>query len=259
MTAKLDNALGLYKEGIRDGHVGEALDKYVGDRYTQHSTGVADGKEGFRKFFEGSLLRRYPNPEDRHIEVVRAFEDGSYVFCHAAQTLGGTTKWVTTDLFDTDAEDRIVEHWDTIAPGGTISPSGHTQTDGATKVTDLERTAANKAKVAEFTVVVLQVGDYGRAGEFISADTYIQHNSLIADGLKAFRELAEAGKTVSYQKVHRLIGQGNFVVTFSEGNLAGTPMAVFDVYRLADGLIVEHWDNMEPIPPPGEAKNGGKF
>ena len=107
--------------------------------------------------------------------------------------------------------------------------------------------------------MVLQVGDYGRAGEFISADTYIQHNSLIADGLKAFRELAEAGKTVSYQKVHRLIGQGNFVVTFGEGNLAGTPLAVFDIYRLADGQIVEHWDNMEPISAPDEANNGGKF
>ncbi len=145
MTAKLDNALGLYKEGIRDGNARAALDKYLGDRYTQHSTGVADGKEGFLAFFEPFLVR---NPV-RDIEVVRAIEDGSYVFCHAAQTLGGTTKWVTTDLFDTDAEDRIVEHWDTIAPGGTRSPSGHTQTDGATKVTDLERTAANKAYPAQ--------------------------------------------------------------------------------------------------------------
>lgn len=259
MTAKLDNAVGLYMEGIRDGNARAALDRYIGDRYTQHSAGVADGKEGFLAFFEPFLAR---NPS-REIEVVRAIEDGSYVFLHVTQTLGGTAKWVTADLFDTDSEDRIVEHWDTIAAGGTVSPSGHTQTDGPTKVRDLDRTEANKQTVADFASVVLQGGDYGRVGEFISTQSYVQHNSQVADGLDGFGAFAAAlaaeGKTMTYTKVHRLIGQGNFVVTYSEVDLAGTPMAVFDIFRLEDGLIVEHWDNMEPIPTSQDAKNTGKF
>ena len=36
-------------------------------------------------------------------------------------------------------------------------------------------------------------------------------------------------------------------------------MAVFDIWRLEDGLIVEHWDNMEPLHDPGELANSGKF
>ena len=38
------------------------------------------------------------------------------------------------------------------------------------------------------------------------------------------------------------------------------PYAVFyDLWRLEDGLIVEHWDNVEPVPPREEWANSGKF
>ena len=74
-SKRIANAKGLYLEGIRDGNMREALDKYTGDRYTQHSTGVADGKEGFIEFFAPFLER---NPI-RDIQVVRAIEDGRYV------------------------------------------------------------------------------------------------------------------------------------------------------------------------------------
>ncbi|WP_405809092.1 nuclear transport factor 2 family protein [Streptomyces sp. NBC_00210] len=259
MTAKLDSALGLYLGGIRDGNIREALDRYIGDRYTQHSTGVADGKEGFLTFFEPFLAR---NPQ-REIDVVRAIEDGPYVFLHVAQTLGGSTRWVTADLFDTDGNDRIVEHWDTIALGGQTTPSGHTQIDGATQITDLDRTAENKDKVAEFIAVVLQGGQTGRIQEYVSADRYVQHNPQVADGIEGFGDfsagLAAEGKALTYVRLHRLIGQGNFVVTLSEVELGGTLMAVFDIFRLENGLIVEHWDNAEPIPTPTEANNSGKF
>ncbi|MFR9795035.1 nuclear transport factor 2 family protein [Streptomyces sp. MS06] len=255
----MDNARGLYLEGIRDGRAREALDRYTGDRYTQHSTGVADGKEGFLAFFEPFLAR---NPR-RDIEVVRAIEDGRYVFLHVQQTLGGTTHWVTADLFDTDDDARIVEHWDTITPGGLTSPSGHTQTDGATEVADLDRTDENKQKVAGFVSAVLQDGRIERAAEFISRESYVQHSPEVADGIDGFTayvgRLTAEGERLTYTKVHRLIGQGNFVVTLSEVDQAGTPMAVFDIFRLRDGLIVEHWDVADPVPSPAEANNSGKF
>ena len=123
-SKRIANAKGLYLEGIRDGNMREALDKYTGDRYTQHSTGVADGKEGFIEFFAPFLER---NPI-RDIQVVRAIEDGRYVFCHVYQSLNnGEVKWVTADLFDTDEKGRIVEHWDVqekIGPKETWNNSG---------------------------------------------------------------------------------------------------------------------------------------
>lgn len=259
MTAKTDNAMGLYLEGIRDGNARAALDRYVGDRYTQHSTGVADGKEGFLAFFEPFLAR---NPQ-RQIDVVRAIEDGPYVFLHVAQTLGGTTHWVTADLFDTDDDERIVEHWDTIASGGLTSPSGHTQTDGVTEVTDLPLTRENKRHVAQFIAEVLTGGRTERIAEFLSPERFVQHDPRIADGvegLTAFMEgMAAKNEAVTYKEVHRIVGQGNFVVTLSEVDWAGTPTAVFDIFRLENGLIVEHWEVAEPLTSPAEANNSGKF
>ncbi len=83
MSRKIDNAIGLYLEGIRDGNPREAVAKYTGDRYTQHSTGVRDGADGFVEFFEGFIER---NPV-RDIQIVRALVDGQYLFVHAYQSL----------------------------------------------------------------------------------------------------------------------------------------------------------------------------
>jgi len=57
MSKRLDNAMNLYLEGIRDGKAREAVTKYTGARYTQHSTGVKDGIEGFVEFFEPFIAR----------------------------------------------------------------------------------------------------------------------------------------------------------------------------------------------------------
>ena len=61
MNQKLANTTGLYLEGIRDGNVREAVEKYTGDRYTQHSTGVADGVEGLRGLLR-AVRRAQPGP-----------------------------------------------------------------------------------------------------------------------------------------------------------------------------------------------------
>jgi len=246
MSRKLDNVRRLYLEGIRDGHARRAVEACTGDRYTQHSTGVADGVEGFVAFFEPFLAR---NPI-REIEIVRAIEDGPHVFVHAHQRLnGGESEWVTADLFDTDADDLIVEHWDTITPFVPGPAGGPGPIDGQVEVTDLERTSANKAVVAAFVETVLAGGRRRRRGEFVSAPTYVEHGRATPAGDAPAR----------YEEIRHLVGQGNFVVTYSRVAGGGGPYAAFDIFRLDGGLIVEHWDNWEKVAPPGEWNNSGKF
>ncbi len=254
MNDKLANATGLYLEGIRDGHVRRAVEAYTGDRYTQHSTGVADGVDGFVDFFEPFVER---NP-GRDIRVVRSIVDGNFVFVHVYQDINdGEARWVTTDLFDTDDDDRIVEHWDVIAPYVDESVNGHTQIDGPTHITDQDRTEQNKALVASFVDDVLVHHRVEKIVDSI-ADVYVRHNPQLPDGLAAFREFMDGpGRDMVYREVFRIIGQGNLVMVYSHV-LLGQEMAVFDLFRVADGMIVEHWDNMEPIPE-GPQPNGGKF
>jgi len=123
-TIRISNAKGLYLEGIRDGNMVEALEKYTGARYTQHSTGVRDGADGFVEFFAPFLEH---NPI-RDIQVIRTIEDGQFVFCHVYQNLNnGAAQWVTADIFDTDDAGHIIEHWDVqekIGPKETWNNSG---------------------------------------------------------------------------------------------------------------------------------------
>ena len=168
MSQKLENAKRLYLEGIRDGKAREAVTKYTGDRYTQHSTGVRDGVEGFVEFFEPFIAR---NPK-RDIQIVRGLVDGRHVFIHAYQSLNdGETEWVTTDFFDTDENDKIIEHWDVIAKYHPVTPSGHTSTDGPTEVTDLDQTEANKTLVRNLIQNALMPGgDPSTLDQYISTE-----------------------------------------------------------------------------------------
>jgi|GEM_PF-137679 len=241
----LSNARDLYLKGIRDGHA-EAIYTYTGARYTQHNTEVADGQEGFIVFFEEFVTR---NPV-RDIQLVRSFTDGRYVFLHAFQELtdrnGNKALWVTGDIFDTDSARKLIEHWDVITPYVAKTPSGHSNVDGATEITDLDKTAANKALVrAMIEQALAPGGDRARLADVVS-DGLIEHS--------ATPELQHA-----YQEVVLLVGRGNFVATLCRTTRDGVEYAQVDLFRLADGKVVEHWDAIEPVPPKDQWVNSGKF
>lgn len=258
MNKKLENAINLYLEGIRDGRVREAVTKYTGERYTQHSTGVRDGIEGFVEFFE-SFIKRNPK---RDIQIVRSIVDGQYVFLQAYQNINdGEAEWVTTDFFDTDEHDKILEHWDVITAYSGTTPSGHTQVDGATEIVDEDKTQENKAVVRRFIEDILMPGgDPSKIDAYISDRQYIQHNTEMADGLEQVKSLVAAeNRPLNYHEIVLLVGQGNFVATLCRTTLLDQEYAQVDIFRLADGKIVEHWDNAEPVPPASELVNSGKF
>lgn len=99
---------------------------------------------------------------------------------------------------------------------------------------------------------------------YFDGDRYIQHNPAIADGLSglgaALTEMAQQGIAMTYTRLHKVLGEGNFVLTISEGNFGGKDVAFYDLFRVEAGKIAEHWDVIEPIPAKEEWKNpNGKF
>jgi predicted SnoaL-like aldol condensation-catalyzing enzyme len=256
MNKKLANAIGLYMEGVRDGNPRVAVEKYTGDRYTQHSTGVPDGKEGFVSFFERFLVR---NPV-RDIRVIRAIVDGRHLFLHAFQDLNdGEARWVTADFFDTDDNDRIIEHWDVIAPYVPETASGHSNIDGPTEIADKGKTAENKALVRAMTEDLLMPGGNPANLDRYVAPGYTQHAAKAPEHIEALRQaLTHPDRTLWYREIVLLLGQGNFVATLCRVTRDAGEYAHVDIYRVEDGLIAEHWDNVEPVPE-GPQPNSGKF
>ena len=227
------------------------------NKYIQHNLSIGDGLAGF-----GAVLQNSPEGGFK-AEVIRAYADGDYVFTHTIYDFFGPK--VGFDVFRFE-DGLIVEHWDNLLEIMPANPSGHTQTDGATKLENLDKTEANKALVSNFIITILMNGEMDKIGNFIDAgeDKYIQHNPDIADGLSglgtALEGMAKQGITMVYSKTHKVIGEGNFVLAISEGTFADKETSFYDLFRVADGKIVEHWDIMETCIPEAEWKNAnGKF
>ncbi len=225
------------------------------NKYIQHNLGVADGLAGF-----GAVMQHAP-PQGFKAKVVRAFQDGDFVFTHTEYDFFGPK--IGFDVFRFE-EGLIVEHWDNLIEVQPPNPSGRTQTDGASDITDKEKTASNKQVVKDLLQNVFMKGQMDKIATYINPTKYLQHNPNVPDGLdglgSAMKMMAEQGMMMEYSKIHKVLGEGNFILTLSEGKLGKEPTAYYDLFRLENGQIVEHWDVIAPIPPKSEWKNdNGKF
>lgn len=225
------------------------------DKYIQHNLMVADGLEGL-----GAVLAQLP-PGQTRVDTIRVFEDGDYVVAHTDYNFFGPK--IGFDIFRFE-DGKIVEHWDNLQETAGPNPSGHSMIDGPTEITDLDKTAENKALVKGFVTDILVGGKFDLLPTYIDGDAYTQHNPQIADGLSglsaALEAMAKAGVTMEYKTLHGVFGKGNFVLTVSEGSFADKHTSFYDLFRVESGRIVEHWDVIEEILPADKhANQNGKF
>lgn len=226
------------------------------DKYVQHNLAVGDGVQGLQ-----TLLQAVPKGAIK-VKVIRAFADGDYTFTHTEYDFFGPK--VGFDIFRFE-DGLIVEHWDNLqGKSEKPNPSGRTQLDGPVEARDLEKTEINKRLVADFVDTILVKAQYDNLGNYFDGDNYLQHNTAIGDGVadlgKAIEAMTKQGITMVYHKNHMILGQGNFVLSVSEGAFAGKPTSFYDLFRVENGKIAEHWDTIETIPPREQWKNdNGKF
>ncbi|WP_323766971.1 nuclear transport factor 2 family protein [Marinovum sp.] len=236
----------------------DAVDQYFAEDIIQHNDMFANGIEaqkGVVGFLAGSGTFK--------AEYVRVIADDDMVAVHARYEGFGPTPVIGFDVFRVE-DGKIAEHWDNLTEEQPLNPSGRSQIDGTTEITDRDLTEANKAKVKEFLTKALIEHAEINITDYISPVTYLQHNPMVADGLEGFgafmAEMAKQGISMDYTEVHEVIGEGNFVLTMSEGTIGDAPTAFYDLFRLEDGLIVEHWDVIAPMPGADAAHNeAGKF
>jgi predicted SnoaL-like aldol condensation-catalyzing enzyme len=198
-----------------------AVDDLFGPVYIQHSALAPDGVDGLRSL------------------VSQLTDANSYALLHViaddtlAVTEGVFTGFAPVPLVGYDvwrvANGRIVEHWDALGPlaGALTSDSPAPKAgSGAT---------ADRSVVSDWVQNVLIGGD--------------------PDSGTATIPEARGMAGVTYSALHTVIAAGDLVYTRSAG-VAEAPVIINDMWRVADGRIVEHWGLVAPVPESMPHDNG---
>lgn len=252
MTLKRKEQIVALLKGIETGDE-NAVAVVNPDKYIQHNPQTHEGGEGL-----AALFKRLSKTNPR-VNIVRVFSDGDYVFGHTEYDF--STSRVGFEVFRFEGE-QAVEHWDNIQSRKGPNPSGHTMVDGQTTLTDLASTEENRALVKSFVSTVLIGRQIKKLPEFVS-EKYTEHNPRLQDGLASLHAALtenDPERALNYQKMHHLLVEGNFVLVGCEGLRGRVNTSFYDLFRVEEGKIVEHWDTTETIPPRSKWKNeNGKF
>ncbi|NQX66308.1 nuclear transport factor 2 family protein [Paenibacillus alba] len=240
-------------ESLESGHT-EAIMNYVHpDHYIQHNQALPDGRAAML----GAL--KHLKEVGTKVSIQRTLVDGNFVVLHSIYDFHGPK--IGFDIFRFE-NGFIVEHWDNLQDMVEKTPSNHTMIDGPVTIKDIDKTDTNKAYVKCFVEDIMIGNNRGLLTTYFDGDQYIQHDPHIADGLSglvaAVKALEEQHIEMQYTHVHQVIGQGDFVLTVSEGLINGEPNAFYDLFRVENGKIAEHWDVIEPILPPENRKNSNR-
>jgi predicted SnoaL-like aldol condensation-catalyzing enzyme len=245
-------AIEIIQKGLIEGDV-DFIKKYVAEDYIQHNPQAQDGRAGlisFSKYLASSGARNKAT-------VVRALSQGNLVALHVIYEFGDT-KTAAFDLFRFKAG-VAVEHWDGLQPWVEKTVSGRSMVDGPTAMTDLDKTDANRTLVVNFVNDVLANGKFDKISDCIGK-VYLQHNPNVGDGLEglsAFISGLQKNKvSFRYTKIHKVVAEGNFVMVQSEGEIGGKHTAFYDLFRVENGKIVEHWDVVQEVPEKMAHPNG---
>lgn len=237
----------------------DAARNLLADGYIQHNLAYATGRDAF----VGSVSYLASAPVKTTVHNIRAFEDGDKVFLQTVYNFAGAGEQVAFDIFRFDQERKIAEHWDNLTAKAAPNPSGHTQIDGT-----LEKALVNAEEtrqvVAGFVGDVLRGEHPEKLTDYFDGDTYIQHNTGIADGLSglgaALEALGKQGIQMIYDKTYQVLADGNFGLAVSEGSFGDVHTSYYDLFRVENGKIIEHWDVMETIAEKSTWQNrNGKF
>ncbi|MEY4546233.1 MAG: hypothetical protein RL685_2428 [Pseudomonadota bacterium] len=232
----------------------QAAEQYFAEGYIQHNPNADTGRAGVLAFFasQGAPQTVQARVQTPLVAVVAERDYVALVQVNAQQQPRPyTTTWF--DLFRIEGG-LIAEHWDHGQlpdggmPGGYVPPVVTTD-QAATLGSDSPLLAGNKQLVYDMWRTLLDAQQVEEAPRFL-AEGYIQHNPQANTGLQGF--LSFFRQFAQPQPVQPTVA--NFIQIIAEGDLvvlatvrsytAAAPYTTtwFDMFRVNEGLLVEHWD-----------------
>lgn len=231
-------------------------EQYLAEGYIQHNPNADTGRAGVLAFF-ASLGAAQPVQERVQAPLVAIVAEGDYVAIARVDAYAEPRPYTTTwfDLFRIE-DGLVAEHWDhgrlpaDGTPAAYVPPAENPDQDAALLSAD-PQLAANKQLVHEMWRTLLDAQQVEEAPRYL-AEGYIQHNPLANTGLQGFltffRQFAQPGPVQpDVANFIQIVAEGDLVVlatlrSYDGANGAPYTTTWFDMFRVNDGLLVEHWD-----------------
>lgn len=207
-------------------------DSVIADNYIQHNPMVKTGKAGFMEFM--AFLKQMPKPQNPQPPFKRLITDDHYVAVHSQIEFMGKDN-ATIDLYRIE-NGLITEHWDAVQ----VIVDSRPVVKGITELDEGELTDKNKQIIENFVIQLFVNRQFEKSVEFLSKDL----------------TLSELEITFDSYKLHRIIGEKNFVLTQTEVLIKEVPYVMYVVYRISKGKIVEYWSVKQVIPQQMAHSNG---
>jgi len=260
-------AFDVWRGIVNGGHV-ELADDLLAATYTQHSPVLPTGRDAFKQIFS-SVPRRDEIPALVSPPLVALVAEGPYVVMAMVENLNepdGSGGYTSThfNLFRV-ADGRLAEHWHSVqtAPGPTVAPpdqggpqpvTGRSGRDQLALLAARDPAlAANKRLVFDLTRELRDAGHEELTDRYLGAD-YIERSPIVGSGRDGFVAAIAAQPDLPIADSIRaplvaMVAEGDLVVQITmqehpHPSRAGATYTttLFDMYRIADGRIVEHWD-----------------
>ncbi|MCE7995252.1 MAG: hypothetical protein HEP71_24960 [Roseivirga sp.] len=223
-------------------------ERVLTDNYIQHNPMIKTGKSGLIEAIE--MLKQIPTPENPPRPFMRLIAEGDLVAAHMMVEFNGLMK-VVLDLFRLE-NGLIAEHWDAIQDVTAMGSHADWMIDGPVQIEDRPQSDHNKSIVENWCQQILIDRKHEMISIFVSAD-------LTWHSPEVIHEISDIGKAleqIKIEKVHLIMGEGNFVVTQSTGTLNEQPHVFYDIHRLENGKLQEHWSVSQAIPAVMAHENG---
>ncbi len=218
----------------------ELIPEFVREDYIQHNPTVKQGRDGITEMIN-YLKTLPPPPAGAKSPIIRAIQEGDLVVTHLDVEFMGK-RMVVIDLFKLK-DGMLAEHWDAIQALPDQTSMAITATNGSYEID--QNTSATKSKtiVDQFYQAVIQKT---AVNDLVKPD-YVEHDPTVihsGKGLGAYLT-ADGDRQI---KIHRIIGEGDFVVVQSEFKRAGKAFVFYEIFRVEHSKIAEHWSVEQSIP-----------
>lgn len=225
------------------------IDRAFQDDFVDHETGET-GTDALRANVE-EHAEAYPYARTR--TVYRVVSEGDLVFVHSHLLLEPDTRgYAVADIYRFE-DGKIAEHWGGEQAVPETTASGN---DMFSTLSSPRRFSPDPQADTEETKAVLGALGYAlvvekdlTAWDTYTAPPYYQHSTNTPNGVEAVKEIwgqLLIDPEVTVAQVNGLT-EGDLSVSQNRISGPGLELLTFDISRVIDGKIVEHWDIVQSV------------